>query len=202
MKWVLLILACLLGLILCLRVGVRISLQQGVFSAFVLAGPKQIQVYPFPKKEKPRKAEKKPREQSAKPKEKRAGSSPSLETLCQYAKLGLSALGAVLRGLRVDLLRCYAVIHCEEDAAQTAIQYGAACAAVTAVLPMMEQVLNIQEKDIQVDAGFQGQGSLLLDLRITAAIGRLVAIGFVYAVKFILLQRKVKKNEQSQRNDA
>ena len=107
----------------------------------------------------------------------------------------------MIRGLRVDLLRLYAVIH-SEDAAQTAIQYGAACAAVTGILPVLDSTLRIQKKDIQIDAGFQGQGSLLLDLQITAAIGRLLAIGFVYVWKFILLQRKVKKHEQSQRNDA
>ena len=61
---------------------------------------------------------------------------------------------------------------------------------------------NIKKKDIQIDVDFQGAASLLLDTRITAAVGRLLAIGLVYAFKFILLQRKVKKNEQSQRNDA
>ena len=197
--WLWLVLAGLLILLLCLRVGVRIALEEGSFAAWLLVGPKPVQVYP-PKKKKPATAPKKPKEnkksapKSEKPK-------PTVHALCQYAKLGLSAFGALIRGLRVDLLRLYAVIH-SEDAAQTAIQYGAACAAVTGILPVLDSTLRIQKKDIQIDAGFQGQGSLLLDLQITAAIGRLLAIGFVYVWKFILLQRKVKKHEQSQRNDA
>ena len=197
----LLIVALLLAAILCLRIGVRISLERGAFSAFVLVGPKQIQVYPIRKKQAADEAVKKAEQKEPVKEPKKHAGMPSVETLCQYAKLGISALGAVLRGLRVDLLRCYAVIH-EEDAAQTAIRYGAACAAVTGVLPVMDGVLNIKKKDIQIDVDFQGAASLLLDIRITAAVGRLLAIGLVYAFKFILLQRKVKKNEQSQRNDA
>lgn len=201
MKWVLIGLLALAAAVLCLRVGVRLSLDNGVLEAFVLAGPKPIQVYP-PKPKKAGKAAEKPKEDKPKPgKEKKPGSKLTLEALCRYARLGLRALGALVRGLRVDLLRCYAVIH-EEDAAQTAVNYGTACAAVTGILPVLESVLRIKEKDIQVDVDFRGEGRLLLDLRITAAVGRLLAIGLVYVFKFILLQRKVKKNEQSQRNDA
>ena len=189
----------LLILLLCLRVGVRIALEEGSFAAWLLVGPKPVQVFP-PKKKKPATAPKKAKEpKKSAPKAEKP--KPTVHALCQYAKLGLSALGALIRGLRVDRLRLYAVIH-SEDAAQTAIQYGAACAAVTGILPVLDSTLRIQKKDIQIDAGFQGQGSLLLDLQITAAIGRLLAIGFVYVWKFILLQRKVKKHEQSQRNDA
>ena len=197
--WLWLVLAGLLILLLCLRVGVRIALEEGSFAAWLLVGPKPVQVFP-PKKKKPATAPKKAKEpKKSAPKAEKP--KPTVHALCQYAKLGLSAFGALIRGLRVDLLRLYAVIH-SEDAAQTAIQYGAACAAVTGILPVLDSTLRIQKKDIQIDAGFQGQGSLLLDLQITAAIGRLLAIGFVYVWKFILLQRKVKKHEQSQRNDA
>jgi len=200
-KWVLLGLMALFALVLCLRVGVRVRLDKGAFTAWVMAGPKPVQIYPAKQKKADTEPDKPKEKKKAPSGEKKPGSRLTVDILCQYAKLALSALGALVRGLRVDLLRLYAVIHCE-DAAETAIRYGSACAAVTGVLPVLDNVLEIKKKDIQIDAGFQEEGSLLLEVQITAAIGRLLAIGLVYVFKFILLQRKVKKNEQSQRNDA
>ena len=108
-----------------------------------------MQVFPPRKKQADTRA-KKPKEKgksAPKADKSKAKNKLTVDALCQYAKLGLSACGALIRGLRVDLLRLYAVIH-SEDAAQTAIQYGAACAAVTGILPVLDSTLRIKKKDI------------------------------------------------------
>lgn len=92
------------------------------------------------KKEKPPKAEEKPKEE--KPKRKLAPS-----TLLDYAKLGAELLGDLRRKIRIYDLTVRATFG-GKDAADAALNYGRAWAAIGAVTPLLERTFRIKKRDL------------------------------------------------------
>lgn len=120
----------------------------------------------------------------------------SVHQICEYARFGVQAGGRMMRGLRVDKLCFYAGIG-GGDARMVALSYGAAAAAVSSVLPLLESVLRIRKKDIFVEACFdQPVSQLKAELEVTAVVGRVLLIALsLYREYLKLIQKKAVQHE-------
>ncbi|MBS5481396.1 MAG: DUF2953 domain-containing protein [Clostridiales bacterium] len=182
----------LLLLLLPVHVSLRFreELEVRVRYAFV-----SLRVYPRP--EKPAKKEKKKAARAhrrAKKKEteeklpqleklfKEDGVSAVAAYLQMMAKLAADALRRALRVIVVDRLQVRLIVV-GEDAADTAVRYGKICAAVYPAQAVLETVMKVRRRQIDVEPGFlQEKSSTAVDLRahvqplrvLAAAVGLLV----------------------------
>lgn len=182
----------LLLLLLPVHVSLRFreELEVRVRYAFV-----SLRVYPRP--EKPEKKEKKKAARAhrgAKKKEteeklpqleklfKEDGVSAVAAYLQMMAKLAADALRRALRVIVVDRLQVRLIVV-GEDAADTAVRYGKICAAVYPAQAVLETVMKVRRRQIDVEPGFlQEKSSTAVDLRahvqplrvLAAAVGLLV----------------------------
>lgn len=104
--------------------------------------------------------------------------------------LGLSAMGQFRRALRVDrfLLDCAIAT---EDAAKTAMAYGAAAAGVGMFLPLLEENLRVRKKDIQVICDFEGtESQIFLEVQVSALVFQLLIIGIKVLRGFLRLRKQ------------
>ncbi len=228
MKWLVLAPLILLGILaflllaaLLLRVGVCALYRGGQPEVWAKAAFVNIRLFP----RKPRRAKKKGgaraqksaqppaaaagrgAKQRAEPSPKdapgSAGASPpaqplSVERLCAYAKLFVDAGGRLARGLRVDKLWLRADIG-TPDAAKTAMAYGGAAAAVSALWPLLERRLDIRKKDIYLNACFdKEQTDIEGEVILTAMVWRVVIIVLRFLKQYKKLKKAVQTNEQSQ----
>lgn len=123
---------------------------------------------------------------------------PTVEEICTYMRFGIDAGGQLLRGLRIDKLYLRADIG-TPDAAQTALAYGGASAAVSNLWPLMENLFTIRKKDIFLNACFeQEQTAIEGEIVMTAMVGRMAIIGLRIFRQFTKMKKAVQANEQSQ----
>lgn len=104
--------------------------------------------------------------------------------------LGLSAMEQFRRALRVDrfLLDCAIAT---EDAAKTAMAYGAAAAGVGMFLPLLEENLRVRKKDIQVICDFEGtESQIFLEVQVSALVFQLLIIGIKVLRGFLRLRKQ------------
>lgn len=200
-------------LIALLRVGVRATLSEGVFSLKILAGPVKLIILPKdeekakkPKKEKPikekSKKEEKPQEEKPEAEEK-----PKLKITMDLVRIILSAVGDALGRLRRKLSIDRLTVHytvAAEDPCSAALTFGYASAAVNALMPVIENVFNVRERDVGAEVTFERQKSqIFLDAQLTLAIWEILYIALAVwpVVKAVIAQymntRKVDKNGQS-----
>ena len=99
------------------------------------------------KKEKPEKQEKEKKKKSALAAEQKF----TLQEILQYARFGIDAMGKTTRCLVFDELTVHAIIG-TDDAAKTAISYGATSAALSAFYPVLASRTKIRRQDLRVDA--------------------------------------------------
>ncbi len=165
----------LLLLLLPVHVSLRFreELEVRVRYAFV-----SLRVYPRP--EKPAKKEKKKAARAhrrAKKKEteeklpqleklfKEDGVSAVAAYLQMMAKLAADALRRALRVIVVDRIQVRLIVV-GEDAADTAVRYGKICAAVYPAQAVLETVMKVRRRQIDVEPGFlQEKSSTAVDLR-------------------------------------
>ena len=189
--WVLVIVAVVVGLILTVRVGVRVSTRLKQIFVTVRAGPLRIRI--LPRKEKPerkRKKEKKPETPSEPSPEP---SFPSREQiLLAIATLpgpGARMIRAILRGIRVKPLTVRVEIGGNEDPAAAADLSGQAFALVWAVMPPLEHLLSIPDPSITIRPDFDAAENVVeYDIGVTARIGTLLiaALPLIRAALVIL----------------
>lgn len=150
--WIVLaIVALLILLTYCLRVGVMAGYdgENGWATAYV--GPKKIALYPrpAPKKQKPKK-----RKEGAKP----ARPKPSPKELLALARVLLPALreaaGKLRHALRVDELTLH-LIWGEPDPADAAIHYGWAWGTVEAALAFLNANVKLKRRQVRLDLDYQ-----------------------------------------------
>ncbi len=193
-------------LILLLRVGARATLDSGVFSLRVIAGPLRLKILPpgeekakQPKKEKKPKEEKKPgEEEKTKPKIK-----ITLELVSTVLKAVGELLGRLRRKISIDKL----IIHytaASDDPYSAAMTFGRANAGVYALMPVIENIFKIKERDIGAAVTFDTtESEIFVDAQLTLAIWEILYIVLAVwpPVKAIVSQMikngKVDKNGQA-----
>lgn len=210
MLWlkILIALAVLFALFCRTRLGVRVELGD-VASADVTFGFLRLRVAPAkggvkkpkekkPKKEKPKKEQKNLTEILKKfPK-------PTAEDLKSAYRLLQPAVKKLLRrfgrGIRVHPLSLSVTLAGGEDPAQAAETYGYLCAAMWAVMPPLEELVDIPKPSLHVGVDY---GAEKIRVRgqagVSIRIGTLLAMGFgllLPSVRWIMKFRKTHKNDR------
>ena len=192
-----------------LPLGVRIRYNDVGFVLKVIAGPLKITVFPRKKKPKKQKVkqnikkvagiaepavseEKPPQPPKTQPEKKEKGG--SLTRFLPLVKLGLKFLGDFRRKLRLDNLYLRLILA-GDDPCDLAVNYGRSWAAVGNLMPQLERLFVIKQRDIQVECDFTvAETTVVAHLDISITLGRLLALVIIYGVRilFELLSMKRK----------
>lgn len=215
-------------LVAMLRVGARATLEEGVFGLKVLAGPVKLTLLPKAEKEKKAETEEEEEEKEAtkkpkkrkKAKKKKEKSEPEAPTQEQEEKKKspikvdlelistvLSALGELLGRLRrkisIDKLTVHYTVAAE-DPADAAMTFGYASAGVNALMPAVENIFKVKDRDVGVAVTFdKTEADIYVDAQLTLAVWEIFYIVFAVwpvvknIVRQFLNKRKVDKNGQS-----
>jgi phosphate/sulfate permease len=180
--WVLLgILATVVALfILSLPLRIRLMAQYDRDGPMVFAGlgPVRMKVYPRPEKrhKKPKKKKEKPKEEPETEPEV-----PPKGGTVQQLKAGLSLVEPTWRQIRRRLVISELTLHytvATEDAAKTALLFGAAHAAVSQILPMIRQNFRVKKQDVQIRADFEsGEDLVFVRVRLAISVWGAVCLG-------------------------
>lgn len=147
------------------------------------SGPFQIDLYP-------RKAKK------AKPSNNAAGASKpktatsrnkhgSFEDFLSGVERVLSILSDLHKKVHVRLLEVKVTLT-DEDPCELAIRYGRACSAVGGIMPILERVCLIKERDVEVQCSFTGaKTEIFARMIVFVSIGRLLLILANHGIKLI-----------------
>lgn len=198
-------------LILLLRVGARATLDEDGFALRVIAGPLRLQILPSdgekakkPKKEKPKKKkEEKPKEEG-KPKTK-----PKLHVTMELVTTALKAVGELFarlgRKLSIDKLTLHYTVA-SDDPASAAMTFGYASAGINALMPVLDNIFNIRERDVGAAVDFDAKESVIfLDAQLTLAIWEILYIALAVwpPVKAVIgqLMNKGKVDNNGQASD-
>ena len=157
----------------------------------------------YPKKEKPEKDKKTKKKNSSEKKEENSKSTPKPNILTPYMEqegisgilhlLGqtLDALGGLLCGLRkgfvIHRLEVYATVT-SDDAAETAILYGKACAVIYPLVNGIITAVRTVKYSVDVTADYIAQKTRA-DLYATLSLRPIRVIGEVFVLAFRLLKR-------------
>lgn len=90
-----------------------------------------------------------------------------------------------------------------DDAAETAITYGAACAVVYPTISAVERIIKIKKKKIMVNAEFNGANKIIFDVTASISIGALIKTGARSSVKIImaLIKNPIKLGQRGIQNE-
>ena len=192
-----------LGILILLAVlplGIHIRYDEDGVLGKLIAGPVKILLFPRPKKDKKKKAPKKKKEKpkttkrsSGIGKKKKGGSVTDFLPLVDVA-LGL--LNDFRRKLRVDCLELK-VVMAGGDPCDLAVNYGKAWAALGNLQPLLERVLVIKKREIEIECDFVAASTLItarVDLTIT--LGRLLAMVAVYGFRGVKEFLKIMKKRK------
>lgn len=181
--------------------GVEVQLRIGPFRVELFPGKPKEEKSPKhkkgkkPKKEKKAKQKKPPKEKPPVPLKEKVGGALSL--FRELLPVGLEAAEKLFRRLRVDEL----VLHltwAADDPADAVMGYGAAQAALAALLPPLERCLHIRERDVGAAVDFQltepiiyARGSL------SFTVGQLTTLGVAAGVKALRGYLRVRRARPS-----
>lgn len=181
--------------------GVLVRLRLGPFRMELFPGKPAGEKKPKPPKEK--KEKKKKKKEPARPEEpvpltEKVGG--ALELFKELLPVALDAVGKVFGKLRVDEL----VLHltwAAADPAAAAIGYGAGQAALGAVWPLLERVLDIRRRDVGVAVDFRSTAPVIYARgSLSFTVGQLLTLGVVSGVKalraFLRVRRARKKGHR------
>lgn len=212
-------------LIAILRVGARATLEEGIFSLKILAGPIKLKIMPKDedkvkkpkpekpkeeksKKDKPKKAKKGKKGEAEEPAE---GEEPKkklpIKITMDLISTVLNAVGELLGRLRRKICIDKLTVHytvASDDPASAAMTYGYASAGISALMPAVENIFKIKERDVGVAVTFdEPEGDIFVDAQLTIAIWEILYIVFAVwpvvkaVIKQYLNNRKVDKYGQS-----
>lgn len=195
--WIVLAIVALLVLLTyCLRVGVMAGCdgEKGWATAYV--GPKKIALYPRPA---PKKQKAKKRKEGAKP----ARPKPGPKELLALAKVLLPALreaaGKLRYALRVDELTLH-LIWGEADPADAAIHYGWVWGTVEAGLAFLQANATIKRRQVRLDLDYQLERPRLTGGgKVSLTVAQLLAIVLPlgWAVLTALLRQRRQQRAQA-----
>lgn len=190
----------ILVLIAILPVGASIFYDEDGFRALVIAGPVRIPVFPVKKKEKkekPAKEEKKKKtskpaaKNEAPKKEKKEKKGGSILDFLPVLDKALDFLSAFRRKLRVPHLELKLILG-GGDPCDLATNYGRGWAILGNLMPLLDNVLYIKKRDLEVECDFLADKTTVIarfDISIT--IGRVLSLVFVQGVSILIELLKV-----------
>lgn len=197
--WILAILAALLALFCCVRLGVRLEIDGGA-AAWVTFGPLCMQVAPAKGKKKQAKPKAEPKEPDL---DKTLKSMPKItkedlrlawQMLWPPSKRALRRLG---RGIQISPLELSVILGGRDDPAWAAEAYGLACAVIWTVMPPLEQLVDIRRPAIHVEPDYQAGGTTAqCRIGISLRVGTLIALGLgmgIPALRWLLRFHKTHK---------
>ena len=147
---------------------------------------------------------KKPKKTKAKPvteepeKEKKKKPKMTKDDIFALLKMALSALSRFRHKLSIDYLRLHVTIAAD-DPYKTAMAYGAANAALSAAVPLLDGAFNITEQDFGVSSDFLAEKTQI-DVWLTASIQiwEILYVAAAFAIDFLKHKRKQKKDASEQ----
>ena len=179
----------ILALIAITPIGVSALYDVDGPSAYIIAGPVRILVYPGVKKEKKTEKKKVPgkktREKSSGKKAEKKKKGGSIHDFLPIVDLVLDFLSAFGRKLRVNQLDLKLVLA-GSDPSDLAVNYGRGWAVLGNLLPLLENVFVIKKRNLEVECDFLADRTSIaarLDLSIT--IGRIVSLLIVRGVPIL-----------------
>lgn len=205
--WIILgVIAALIVVILCLRVGVTASFGEEL-RVTARIGPVTMQIIPPPEK-KPKKAKpEKAAKDEKKPKEKKK---PDIHLTFEDIKGALSALWRSIQGalrragkrIRIDPMRL-SFVFADEDPVNTAQWYGWANTAMWTVMPEMERLTRMPDPHIHLETDFTASETHISgEVGLSFRIGDLLAIGFAFAGPALRWYRAFRKEKSEQEKKA
>ena len=199
-----------LGVLILLAVlplGIHIRYDEDGVLGKLIAGPVKILLFPKPKKEKGEKKEK-PKKEKKSPKKKKktstaapTGQAPAkkggpVTDFLPLVDVALGLLNDLRRKLRVDCLELK-VVMAGGDPCDLAVNYGKAWAALGNLQPLLERVLVIKKRDIDIECDFVAPSTLITArVDITITLGRILALVAVNGFKAVKELLKIMKKRK------
>ena len=193
----------ILVLLAVLPLGIHVRYDEDGALGKLIAGPIRILLFPRPKKEKKEKPKKEPKPKKKKkaaapaapqPKEKKKGG--PITDFLPLEDVALGFLNGFRKKLRVNCLELK-IVMAGSDPCDLAVNYGKAWAALGNLQPLLERVLVIQKRNIELECDFVASTTLVTArVDITITLGRLlalVAVAGFRAVKELLKIMKKRK---------
>lgn len=189
MGWIITV-VILFALTIC-PLGASVLYNQDGLLAYLILGPFYLKVFPMKKKDKKgKKAKAKPQKKEvthsgSKKKTKENKSGGSITDFLPLVQIALDFLGDLRRKLRVNKLEMKMTLA-GGDPCDLAVNYGRAWAALGNLLPLLEQVLVIKKRDLEVACDFTADKTLIYahaDLTIT--LGRILSLGVLYGIRVL-----------------
>ena len=185
-----------------LPLGIHIRYDEDGVLGKLIAGPIRILLFPRPKKEKKEKPKKKPKPKKkkkpasagAKPKEKKKGG--PITDFLPLVDVALGFLNGFRKKLRVDCLELK-IVMAGGDPCDLAVNYGKAWAALGNLQPLLERVLVIKKRNIELECDFVAASTLVTArVDITMTLGRLLALVAVAAFRAVKEFLKIMKKRK------
>ena len=187
-------------LIGCIPVGANVSYLGGVLTVKAKIGLLRLTLLPKkPKKpqkqKKSKKSKKKPKPEKPKEKKKPQPLSGGISGVMELLQFACDTLGDLRRKLRMERLELHVRFGAGDDAAKTAISYGRAWALIGTMLPMLERIFVIKERDIGAELDDNKDEKMTLDARlcITITIGRALALALRAGIRFLKIYKEMNK---------
>ena len=225
--WIILaVLAVLIWLIFFLPYGVDVGYTGGVFRLSIKAGPLRFRLFPkkpLSEKQMQRK-ERKKAEKQAKKAEKEAQKAADaqnkeqnetikvtpkkkidFDTILAILKMGSHAVRRFFRSFTINLFRLHYTVACE-DPYDTAVQYGAVCAAAETIPALAGKKIRVQRRDIAIGSDFTSDKPVVeIRIVISLQLFRLVHLAFALGTEFlkwkIKQSRSAKTAAENERDD-
>ena len=117
--------------------------------------------------------------------EKKISVRQMLRLFDRFSRYIRDATRATIKRLRIDRLRIRLII-CEEDAASTAIAFGAACAGIYGGVAAIGNLVPIRERDITIRPLYNGEKSeAAFECSLSMRLGGMLAVGLTQAAVFL-----------------
>lgn len=205
----------LILLLLLLRAGCRVDYSEEGFFLWITVGAIRFQLIPGKEKKKRRspkikksKRTEKEEKQASKPevdsmegKEKSPG---KLTVLLEYARPMLSAFRQLKHKPTVDHISLHYKIGGKNDPAQAAIRYGVVSAGGGALIPLINEAVEVKKWDLQPAVDFDSEDTrVALSAKVSCRIGELLYICIRFAKQLLPAYqsgKKQKKPEEEQRH--
>lgn len=185
------------------------------FVVKIIAGFLRITVFPLKKKRKKKKTKPQPakqektQEESVKPAaaeanhqqtqtkaDTGANSGGKIQDFLPMVRVALEFLNQFRKMLRVNHLQLKLILA-GDDPCDLAVNYGRAWAALDNLLPMLEKVVAIKKRDVEVECDFTAQDTLITaQAELTLFFWQLLFLGAVYGfrmIKELLIFKKKRK---------
>jgi hypothetical protein len=105
------------------------------------------------------------------------------ERIWENAKTVILKVG---RKIRIDFF-CIDLTVGSDDAAQTAVTYGEACALIYPAITILEEHVKIKKRRILINADFNSnQSNLTFEVHASIRLGGIFSVGLISAVKVLL----------------